>query len=79
VGFGARYLSGQIAQNVPPIKRVDDYWAFDAMGKYHASDSLTLKANLTNIGDEYYLDQLHPFHVVPGPGFTAMFAVNLVY
>ncbi|HEX5046639.1 MAG TPA: TonB-dependent receptor [Gammaproteobacteria bacterium] len=79
VGFGARYLSGQIAQNVPPIKRVDDYWAFDAMGKYHVSDSLTLKLNLTNLGDEYYLDQLHPFHVVPGPGFTAMFAVNLVY
>ena len=79
VGFGARYLSDQIAQNVPPVKSVDDYWAFDAMGKYHVSDSLTLKLNLSNLGDEYYLDQLHPFHVVPGPGFTAIFAVNLVY
>ncbi len=79
VGLGARYLSEQLGQNVPPIKRVDEYWAFDAMGKYHVSDSLTLKLNLTNLGDEYYFDQLHPFHVVPGPGLTAVFAVNVVY
>jgi hypothetical protein len=38
-----------------------------------------LKLNLTNFTDEYYLDQLHPFHVVPGPGLTAIFAVNVVY
>jgi catecholate siderophore receptor len=79
IGAGARYVSEQLGQNVPPIKRVDDYWAFDAMGKYHVSDSLTLKLNLTNLSDEYYMDQLHPFHVVPGPGYTAVLAVNLVY
>jgi catecholate siderophore receptor len=79
VGAGARYVDDQLAQNVPPIKLVEDYWAFDAMGKYHVSDTLTLKLNLTNFTDEYYLDQLHPFHVVPGPGLTAIFAVNVVY
>lgn len=79
VGMGARYVSEQLAQNVPPIKSVDDYWAFDAMGKYHVSNSITLKLNLTNLGDEYYMDQLHPFHVVPGPGRTAVLAVNVVY
>ena len=78
VGVGARYLSEQLAQNVPPIKSVDDYWAFDAMGKYHVSSSVTLKLNVTNFGDEYYMDQLHPFHVVPGPGRTAVLAVNVV-
>jgi catecholate siderophore receptor len=79
VGAGARYLSEQLAQNVPPIKAVDDYWAFDAMGKYQLSDRVMLKLNLTNLTDEYYLDQLHPFHVVPGPGFTAVLAVNVTY
>jgi catecholate siderophore receptor len=79
VGAGARYVSDQLAQNVPPVKSVESYWALDAMGKYHASDTVTLKLNLTNLTDEYYLDQLHPFHVVPGPGFTAVLAVNALF
>jgi catecholate siderophore receptor len=79
VGAGARYVSDQLAQNVPPVKTVESYWAFDAMGKYHLSERLTLKLNLTNLTGEYYLDQLHPFHVVPGPGFTAVLAVNAVF
>ena len=49
------------------------------MARYAVSDSLTLKLNLTNLTDEYYFDQLHPWHVVPGPGLTAVFAVNVVY
>ncbi len=79
VGAGVRYVSDQLAQNNPPVKAVESYWALDAMGKYHASDRLTLKLNLTNISDEYYLDQLHPFHVVPGAGFTAVLAINTVF
>ncbi len=79
VGAGARYVDDQLAQNVPPVKAVEEYWTFDAMGKYHVSDTLTLKLNLTNFTDEFYLDQLHPFHVVPGPGFTTILAVNVVY
>jgi len=49
------------------------------MGRYRISDKLTLKLNLTNLTDAYYFDQLHPFHVVPGPGFTAMLAANMVF
>jgi len=79
IGVGARYVSDQLAQNVPPIKAVESYWALDAMGKYRVSQRLTLKLNLTNLTDEYYLDQLHPFHVVPGPGFTAMLAINATF
>ena len=48
VGAGARYVDDQLAQNVPPMKAVEEYWTFDAMGKYHVSDTLTLKLNLTN-------------------------------
>jgi catecholate siderophore receptor len=76
VGAGARYVSEQLAQNVPPIKSVESYWALDAMGKYQLSERFTLKLNLTNVTDEYYFDQLHGFHVVPGAGLTAVFAVN---
>ena len=49
------------------------------MARYHVSARLALKLNLTNVGDEHYFDQLHPWHVVPGPGFTATFAINYGY
>jgi len=76
VGFGARYVSEQLAQNTGTGKAVPGYSAFDAMAQYRMSDKLTLKLNLTNLGNEYYFDQLHPWHVVPAPGRTATFAVN---
>ncbi len=79
LGAGSRYISERLAQNVPPVKQVPDYWAFDAMGTYQLSDNLTFKLNLTNIADEYYLDQLHPWHVIPGGGFTAVLAVKFTY
>jgi catecholate siderophore receptor len=49
------------------------------MGKYVVTNNLTLKLSLTNVGDKLYYDQLHPFHVVPGPGFAGVFAINLDY
>jgi len=79
LGAGARYVDERLAQNTLPVKSVPDYWSFDAMARYHVSSRLALKLNLTNIGDEYYFDQLHPWHVVPGPGFTATFAINYSY
>jgi catecholate siderophore receptor len=79
VGLGARYVSEQLAQNTGSGKAVPAYSLFDAMARYRKSDSLTLKINLANLTDEFYFDQLHPWHVVPGAGFTATFAVNVVY
>jgi catecholate siderophore receptor len=76
---GARYIDARLATITQPVKQVPDYWAFDAMVKYQVSDALSLKLNLTNLTDEYYFDQLHPFHVIPGPGFASVFAVNLDY
>lgn len=79
LGLGARYMDERLATITQPVKAVPDYWAFDAMAKYQATKNLTLKLNLTNFTDEYYFDQLHPFHVVPGPGLGAVFALNLDY
>lgn len=76
VGVGARYVSEQLAQNTGQGKSVPDYWLFDAMGRFTISDRLTLKLNLANLTDEFYFEQLHPWHVVPGAGFTATFAIN---
>ena len=79
IGLGARYVSEQLAQSTGAGKIVPSYSLVDAMARYRMSDTVTLKLNLANLTDEYYFDQLHPWHVVPGAGFTATFAVNVVY
>jgi catecholate siderophore receptor len=79
VAGGARYIDERLATTAQPVKAVPDYWAWDAMLKFEMTDNLTFKLNLTNITDEFYYDQLHPWHVVPGPGFASVFAINLDY
>ena len=79
VGAGARYVSDQLAQNTGSGKSVPEYWVLDAMARYQISDTLTLKLNLANLTDEYYFEQLHPWHIIPGSGFTATFAVNYTF
>ena len=61
------------------MKVAGGYWTFDAMVRYEWSEHLAFKVNLTNLTDKYYYDALHPQHVIPGAGRTAMFAVNLNY
>jgi catecholate siderophore receptor len=79
IGGGGRYVSSQYTQNVPPIKTVPSYWTFDAMAKYDISEKLSLQLNVNNVFDKYYYDQLHFFHVVPGPGRTALLSLNFNY
>ncbi len=78
-GGGARYISERLATNSAPIKQIPGYWGFDAMGSYQWSEQILLKLNMTNLTDKEYFSQLHPWHVVPAPGFTTMFAINLFY
>lgn len=40
----------------------------DLMAEYAYSDALTLKANMSNITNKLYADQLYPAHYVPGAG-----------
>lgn len=75
-GIGVRFVDEQLAQNTGRGKTVPDYWLLDAMVRYNVSDRITVKLNLTNLTDEYYFGQIHPWHVVPGPGFTATLAAN---
>jgi catecholate siderophore receptor len=78
VGFGVRYVAEQLAQT-GGSKTVPSYRLFDAMIRRRLNDSLTIKLNLTNLTNELYFEQLHPWHVVPGPGFTAMLALDMTW
>jgi catecholate siderophore receptor len=76
VGLGARYVSEVLAQNTGAGKQVPGYHTVDAMARYHLSDTMTVKLNLSNLTDEYYFEQLHPWHVIPGAGRALTVAVN---
>lgn len=75
LGTGARYVD----QRYWGTKSVPDYWTVDAMAKYSHNDKLSFKLNLTNLTDEYYFDQLHNWHVLPGAGRSAVFSINFDY
>ncbi len=78
-GAGGRYVADQLAMNTGAGRSVPSYRVFDAMARYRLSAKLAVKLNVTNLGDELYFEQLHPWHVIPGPGRTAVVAVNVVF
>ena len=76
IGGGGQYLSSRLAQNTPPPRAVPGYWSFDAMAKYDSGRNWSLQLNVINLFDTVYYDQIHPFHVVPGAGRTALLTLN---
>ncbi len=76
VGGGLNYVSGRVARNTPPISTVPGYWTVDALVKYHLAEHVDLQLNLFNLFDEYYIDQVHPAHIVPGAGRTALITTS---
>jgi len=79
IGGGGQHVGARFASNTAPIRSVSGYTTFDAMVRYIYSEHLSLKVNLTNLADKYYIDAIHPQHVIPGAGRTAMFAINVNY
>ena len=83
VGGGINVVSSRFAATTPTTaggvnfyKEVPGYWTLSAMAKYPVNDKVSLQVNLYNLTDNKYYDQLHPAHVVPGAGTTALFTVN---
>jgi catecholate siderophore receptor len=61
------------------LTKVPAYATFDAMAKYYASEKIDLQLNVTNIFNTFSYDQVHPSHMVPGAGRTAMITVDYKY
>lgn len=55
------------------------YWTLDAMVKYTVNRHLALQANVYNLTDNYYYDQLHPGHIVPGAGVSGLFSATVKF
>jgi catecholate siderophore receptor len=58
------------------LKAVPGYWVFNAMLKYPLGERASLQVNFNNLTNNYYYDQVHPAHIVPGAGFSALAGIN---
>ena len=86
VGGGAQFVDSRTASTTAPIdpatglvKRVPGYWVFDAMASRPITEHIGLQVNFYNLANRYYVDQVHPAHLVPGAGFTALAGLNFKF
>jgi catecholate siderophore receptor len=78
LGAGARFV-GRRYSNTSNARRVDGYWAFDAMATVPLGPRLDLRLNVYNLTDAYYFDRVGGGHVVPGPARSATVSANLSF
>ncbi len=79
IGVGANYESSRTASSTVPldpttglIRQVPGYWVFNAMAGHPINEHLEVQVNVYNLADRYYYDGIHPAHIIPGAGRTAL-------
>jgi catecholate siderophore receptor len=83
LGAGTNYVGSRTASSTVPndpvtglLKQAPGYWTFDAMIRRPLTTAVDLQLNLYNLGNTTYYDQLHPAHIVPGAGRSALAGVS---
>jgi len=86
VGGGADFVDSRTASSTIPldpvtglVKQVPGYWVLNAMAKYPLTEHIELRANIYNLADNYYYDQIHPAHIVPGAARSALIGVTFKF
>jgi catecholate siderophore receptor len=86
IGGGLNYVSGRYASSTPRVvggvnffSEIPGYITGNLMAKYPVNEHLTLQVNIDNLSDAYYYDLIHPSHVVPGAGRSALFTASVKY
>ena len=67
--------TGVGSNTVTLLKEAPGYWVFNAMARIPLTERTNLQVNLNNLTNNYY-DGIHPGHIVPGAGFTALAGIN---
>ena len=82
LGAGLNYVGARTASTTAPfdpvtglLKEAPSYVTVDAMVRRPISEAFMLQLNLYNLGNTTYYDQLHPGHIVPGPGRGALVGI----
>jgi catecholate siderophore receptor len=85
-GVGGNFVSSRTASSTAPydattglLKEVPGYWVFNAMVKHPLTEYLDFQVNVSNIANRYYYDQLHPAHIVPGAGRSALVGLHFKF
>jgi catecholate siderophore receptor len=85
-GLGGNYVSSRTASATAPfdpitglVKEAPGYWVFNAMAKHRLTEHVDLQVNVNNIANRYYYDELHPAHVVLGPGRSALVGLKFKF
>ena len=83
VGAGLDVASSRYAATTPTtaggvnfFKEAPGYYTINTMIKYKLTERVTAQVNINNLTDNKFYDQLHPAHVVPGAGTSALFTLN---
>lgn len=83
VGAGTNFVASRTASSTAPldpttglIKQVAGYWVFSAMAHYSAGEHLSLQANVFNLLNRNYIDEIHPGHIIPGAGVSGLFGLD---
>ncbi len=86
VGLGGNFVDSRTASSTVPndpitglVKQVPGYWVFNAMVKRKLNEHVDLQINLNNIANRYYYDELHPGHIVLGPGRSALIGLKFKF
>jgi len=79
-GVAGVAMTERLGQNTPGSYLVAPGFAIVDLGaSYKISDAVKLRANINNLFDKLYYEQLHPVHVIPGPGRTATASVTVSF
>jgi len=60
-------------------KEVPGYWVFNAMASHPLNEHIDLQVNAYNLANRYYYDELHPGHIVLGPGRSALIGIKFKF
>ena len=86
IGGGGNYVDSRTASSTVPldpttglIKQVPGYVVLNAMARYTLTDNMSLQANVFNVANRNYIDEIHPAHIVPGAGISGLFGLNFKF
>lgn len=78
IGVGGLQASSQLGQDTAAAYLVaPGYVVWNAMAKYEFSPKLVVQLNLNNLTDKYYIEEVHPAHLIPAEGFVALLSVTV--
>jgi catecholate siderophore receptor len=86
VGAGGNFVGARTASSTVPIdpisglvKQAPGYWVFNAMVERPITEHASFHANVYNLADRYYYDQLHPAHIVLGPARSSLIGIRFQF